>query len=258
MNASNKIKKELRSVGNKEKAKILSGFFKTGPDQYGEGDVFLGIAVPVQRKIAKKYYDLPLREVVKLLHSKEHEFRLTALIILVEQFMRARRRPEDNSIVTPKSTTGALIRKKIFDTYLTNTKWINNWDLVDVSAPKIVGHYLYEQSNKGRVSGVKILEKLAHSNNLWEKRIAIISTLAFIVNGRHEVTFMIAKILLNDGHDLIHKAVGWMLREVGKRCGRNKEIAFLNKHYKKMPRTMLRYAIEHFSTAQKARYITIK
>ncbi len=227
-----KLKKELRACGSKKKAKILAGFFKTGKGQYGEGDVFIGVMVPVQRRIAKKYRDMTLADVTKLLHSREHEYRLTALFILVDQFACA----------------DELTKRKIYNLYLANTKWINNWDLVDLSAYKIVGDFLADK-DKG------ILTKLAHSENLWERRIAVLSTFAYIKDAKHEQAFHIAEILLEDKHDLIHKAVGWMLREVGKRCGQNIERQFLDKHYKVMPRTMLRYSLEHFSGSTRARYM---
>jgi 3-methyladenine DNA glycosylase AlkD len=226
------VKSELRSIGTPQKAKDLAWFFKTGPGQYGEGDVFIGVMVPEQRMIAKKYRDMSLSEVIKLLHSKEHEFRLTALFILIDKY-----------------TKGDLKSKKtIFGLYLKNTKWINNWDLVDLSSHKIVGDFLL---NKPR----KILFKLARSKSLWERRIAIISTFPFINQGDSTTSLEIAEKLLGDKHDLIHKAVGWMLREVGKRCSPKEEIEFLNKYYKTMPRTMLRYAIERLTPEQKAFYM---
>ncbi|EKD43188.1 MAG: putative DNA alkylation repair enzyme [uncultured bacterium] len=214
---------ELKSASNFTLAKNLSGFFKTGKGQYGEGDVFLGIYVPNQRKISKKYLELSFTDLSTLLKSKIHEHRLGALFILNDQFNKA----------------DTKTQKKIFEFYLKNAKSINNWDLVDLSAPRIVGMWL---NNKPK----DILYKLAHSNNLWQKRIAIISTLAFIREKHFEDTLKIAEILLDDTHDLIHKAAGWMLREVGK-----KDVVvlkkFLDKHCKKMPRTMLRYAIEKFN-----------
>ncbi len=241
------IRSDLRALADKNKAKLLAGFFKTGRGEYGEGDIFLGIMVPNQRMIAKKYLDLPLADVVDLLHSKEHEFRLTALIILVTKYLR---------------TDNESYKKLIFDEYLANTKWINNWDLVDLSAPQIVGQYLLGQP---KATAEKILTRLAHSQMLWERRIAILATYTFIRNGNHKPTFKIAKILLHDKHDLIHKAVGWMLREVGKRCGTPRaregktihavEKLFLDKYRRIMPRTMLRYAIEHFSNSEKRKYL---
>ncbi len=231
------LQKDLIGLANKEKAKLLAGFFKTGPGQYGEGDVFIGVVVPDERMIAKKYCDLSFADTIKLLHSKEHEFRVTALFILMQKYSR-----------------GTLLeRKKIVDLYLSNTKWINNWDLIDLSANKILGHAIFNKFFSDINS--ETLTKLVKSNSLWERRMAIIATGAFIVEGQHKETFRIAKILLKDKHDLIHKAVGWMLREVGKRCGRDIEIKFLERHHKTMPRTMLRYSLEHFSEVEKKRYM---
>jgi len=227
----NKLKKELNSLANKKQALILQKFFKTGPGEYGEGDIFLGIKVPVQRQAAKKYSALSLKDLQVLLNSKIHEYRLTALIVLVNKYQK-----EEN--------TG---KEKIFNFYLKNYKNINNWDLVDLTAPKIVGDYLVDKPRD-------ILYKLAQSNNLWKKRIAILSTYAFIRNNDFKDTLKISEILLNDEHDLIHKAVGWMLREVGKRDIMAEE-NFLNKYYKAMPRTMLRYAIERFSESKRKFYL---
>ena len=190
----NKIEKELRALANPVKALDLARFFKTGQNQYGAGDVFLGIMVPQQRAVAKNNMDTTLAEIQTLLNSKIHEFRLTALLVLILQYAGADYRPRRNYV----------------DFYLKNTNNINNWDLVDLSAPKILGDYLLSRNRK-------LLLKLAHSGNLWERRIAIISTLAFIRQNQFGDTIKIATILLNDSHDLIHKAVGWMLREVGKR-----------------------------------------
>ncbi|MDD4074101.1 MAG: DNA alkylation repair protein [Candidatus Pacebacteria bacterium] len=219
------IIKELQSKRDKKRAVILSRFFKTGKGEYGEGDIFLGIVVPVQRIIAKKYVDIPFRDIQRLLNSKIHEYRLTGLLILVEK--------KD--------------KEKVFDFYLKNTKNINNWDLVDLSAPKIIGDYL---NNKKR----EILYSLAVSDNLWERRISIVSTFSFIKNNDFKETIKIAEILLNDKHDLIQKAVGWMLREVGKR-DKDIEKDFLDKYYRNMPRTMLRYSIEKFSPKEKEFYM---
>ena len=218
----------LQSLANPEKAKIHQKFFKTGKGQYGEGDIFLGITVPEQRKIAKKYQDLSIAQTIELLNSKIHEHRLTSLFIMIHHYEKTR-------------------YKKIFNLYLKNTKQINNWDLVDSSAPNIVGNFLLDKNKS-------VLYKLAKSKNLWEKRISIISTYEFIKNNQFEDTLKISEILLNDEHDLIHKAVGWMLREVGKK---NKNVLelFLTPRYKKMPRTMLRYAIEKFPQEERKKWL---
>lgn len=230
MLSGHKLQGELQKLKNPQKAKVSQRFFKTGKGGYEEGDIFLGIIVSQQRQIAKKYTHLALEELQKLLSSKIHEYRLTALFVLMAKYKRAEK-PE---------------KREIFDFYLQNTKNINNWDLIDLSAPSIVGDYLLE---KGRA----ILCRLAKSKSLWEKRIAILATYAFIRNGHFEETLKISEILLKDPHDLIHKAVGWMLREVGKR---NQEVEekFLQKHYHQMPRTMLRYAIEKFSEGKRKFY----
>jgi len=230
MSKLSELKKELQSLSDKEQAKNLQRFFKTEKGDYGEGDIFLGIKVPIQRKVANKYIDLSLEDLQDLLNSKIHEHRFTALIILITQFL-----------------SDSLQKKKIFDFYLKNTKNINNWDLVDISAPKIVGKYLLDKDRK-------ILYKLAKSKNLWEKRIAIISTFAFIKEKQFDDTLKISEILLNDNHDLIHKAVGWALREVGNK-DRKVEEKFLKKHYIQMPRTMFRYAIEKFPEELRQRYL---
>ena len=221
---------ELREASNPEKAKILQRFFKTGPGQYGEGDIFLGLVAQQSHALAKKYKDLKLKDLQTLLNSKIHEHRSIALEILVKTY---KKNPEE-----------------IYKFYLSNTKYINNWDLVDLSAHKIVGIYL---ENKPR----DILYKLARSQNLWEKRIAIISTFHFIRQNDFQDALNISEILLQDKHDLIHKAVGWMLREVGKRNQPTLE-KFLKKHYKKMPRTMLRYSIERFEEPLRQSYLKTK
>lgn len=209
----------------------MQGFFKTGPGEYGEGDIFLGITVPEVRKTATKFNELKFSDVKKLLGSKIHEERLTALLILVHNF----------------NIGNEAERNKIFKFYLANTKNINNWDLVDLSAHKIVGEHILDRSRN-------ILYKLARSKKLWEKRISIISTFAFIRDNELKDSLKISEILLNDDHDLIHKAVGWVLREVGKKSLATEE-KFLKKHYKKMPRTMLRYAIEKFPEKKRKAYL---
>lgn len=230
-NTINNVKEDLRKLGNKAKAVFLSGFFKTGKGQYGEGDVFLGVTVPETRKVAKKYCGLPLKEIKKLLKSSIHEHRLAALLILTDKYKKA----DDDE------------KERLVEFYLDNIRRINNWDLVDMSAPNILGDYLQEKDKS-------ILYKLAESDNLWERRISIISTLAFIKKGLFEDALRISKILLNDRQDLIHKAVGWMLREIGKRDQQALE-QFLERHYKKMPRTMLRYTIEKFEEGKRAYYL---
>lgn len=223
---------DVRKSSNPQKAKFLKGFFKTGVGQYGEGDIFAGLTVRESRIIAKKYKDLPLPLVEELLKSKIHEERLISLIILVDQFLKGN---EKN-------------KKEIFGFYIKNAKLVNNWDLVDLSADKIVGNYLLKRDRK-------ILYKMAKSTNVWEKRIAIVATYQLILNGEYEDTFKITEILINDPHDLIQKATGWMIREVGKRVSREILADFLKKHYKSMPRTMLRYSIEHFPIKVRRSYL---
>lgn len=231
MNKLNQLKKELKKNGSKAKAQIYQRFFKTGPGEYGQGDVFIGATVPNIRKVAKKYSNLTLPNVTRLLKSKIHEERLTALLILVGAFDKA----NDSR------------RKQIANFYLKHTKYINNWDLVDLSADKILGKHLMDKPKN-------ILYKLAKSKNLWQKRIAIMSTFHFIKNHKFQDTLKIAKMLLNDDHDLIHKAVGWMLREIGNRNLKTEE-QFLKRYYKKMPRTMLRYAIEKLPKKKRLVYL---
>jgi 3-methyladenine DNA glycosylase AlkD len=225
------IKKEIKKNANPQKAELLQRFFKTGPGQYGEGDIFLGIMVPVQRSIAKKYKELSLKNIKELLNSDKHEERLIALLILVEQYKKGDEQKKED----------------IFTFYHLNRKRINNWDLVDLTAHIISGSYLID---KDKI----ILYKLAESKNIWDRRIAVISTFHFIKNNVFNDALGIAEILLNDKHDLIHKAVGWMLREIGNR-DMNTEEGFLEKHYKKMPRTMLRYAIEKFPEKKRLAYL---
>lgn len=213
---------ELRRRANPQKAKILQGFFKTKKGEYGYGDIFLGITVPEQRKVAGKYSTLPRAQLTKLLHSKIHEHRLTALLILVLQFKKADKKTRDDIVAL----------------YLRNTKYINNWDLVDSSAKYILGEYLISRDRS-------ILYTLVRSKNIWERRIAIIATHHFIANNDFKDALELTKILLTDTHDLIHKACGWMLREVGKR-NRAAETEFLERYASRMPRTMLRYALEHY------------
>ncbi len=224
-------RKELERHGSKEKAKVLQGFFKTGSGKYGEGDVFLGVKVPEIRKIAGRHQDMKLRDTVRLLKSSIHEERLLALLILILRFSRSSE-PE---------------KKAVFELYLKHTRYINNWDLVDLTAGQIVGAFLANKSKK-------VLYRLARSKDLWERRISIIATHHFIGNNKFNDTLRIARILISDEEDLIRKAVGWMLREVGKR-DLNAEEKFLEKHYQTMPRVTLRYAIEKFPESKRKSYL---
>jgi 3-methyladenine DNA glycosylase AlkD len=228
------IHKHLQKLANPDKAKILQGFFKTGPGEYGEGDRFLGLVVPVIRKLAKQYQDTPIGEVKKLLMSAIHEERLLALLMLVQRYQKG----DDG------------LKKIVYGLYLESTGYINNWDLVDLSAEKIVGPYLRDRARRP-------LYRLAKSKSLWERRIAIISTFHYIKNHDYRDTLAVAELLLEDAEDLIHKAVGWMLREVGKR-DMGVEERFLRAHYRSMPRTMLRYAIERFPESKRKKYLNGK
>lgn len=227
----NELRKELKKEASKEQAVILQRYFKTGKGEYGEGDKFYGIKVPVQRRIAKSHNDLSLNDLKELLNSPVHEERLVSLFILVDQYTRG----DDK------------IKETIYRFYMENSKKINNWDLVDLSAPKIVGAHLLNREKD-------ILFKLAASSNLWERRIAILSTYYFIKNLHFETTFKLSEILLKDKHDLIQKGVGWMLREVGN-MKLSEEEKFLKNNYKQMPRTMLRYAVEKFPENIKKDYL---
>jgi len=226
-----RLRSDLKKYENKEKAGILQGFFKTGPGEYAEGDIFLGVTVPVLRALAKEYQGLPFDETLQLLKSDIHEERLLSLLILILKYRKSD--PPD--------------REKIYNAYLGHSEYINNWDLVDVTAQHIVGDFLKDKDRSP-------LYELARSSSLWEKRIAILSTFHFIYNNDFEDTLKIARILISDPHDLIHKAVGWMLREVGKRDISSEE-KFLKRHYKTMPRTMLRYAIERFPEGKRQAYL---
>jgi 3-methyladenine DNA glycosylase AlkD len=229
MTITDQIKKELKRIGDKEKAKVLARFFKTGKGEYGEGDKFLGIIMPKLRVVAKEYWPkISIPETIQLLqNSSYHEERMLALLILVYKYQKAE--PKEKAL--------------IFKTYLRNTKFINNWDLVDVTCRDIIGHHLLNQDKK-------ILYRLAKSKNIWERRIAIVATWYFISQNQLTETFKINKMLLSDQHDLIHKAVGWMLREAGK-----KDVSvlknFLIENQKLLPRTTLRYAIERFSKKER-------
>lgn len=232
MNQLQEIRKILRGCQNKKKAKLLQGFFKTGPGEYAEGDIFLGIQVPQLRRLALEFQCSSLKTTLCLLRSPIHEERLLALLILILKYTKA----------------DIKEKQKIYSFYLKNTRYINNWDLVDVTAKHIVGSFLMDKDKAP-------LYRLAKSDCLWERRIAILSTFHFIERNRYTDTLKIAKELLSDKHDLIHKAVGWMLREVGKRDVYAEE-KFLKKYYKKMPRTMLRYAIERFPENKRKMYLS--
>lgn len=231
MSQANNLKQELKTLANPQQASILQRFFKTAPGEYGEGDIFLGIKVPVLRKTAKKYKNFSLKEIEEALKSPIHEHRFIALVILTNQYKKA----------------DAKQKEKIFKFFLKNKKQVNNWDLVDCFAPNIIGDFLRDKDRE-------LLYKLAQSKNLWQRRMAILATLAFIRQDDFLDCLAISEILLNDKHDLIHKAVGWMLREIGKKDQKAEEI-FLAKHYQKMPRVMLRYAIEKFSQEKKDFYL---
>jgi 3-methyladenine DNA glycosylase AlkD len=232
---ADKVKQVLKKLADKDKAALLARFFKTGAGQYGAGDKFLGVMVPVQRSVVKKFSRLPLKEIDKLLKSPYHEHRLIALLILVDKFGRA----------------VEVDQRKIIKFYLSRTKYINNWDLVDLSAPKILGEWLVKHPDKN------LLNRLAASKNLWQRRIAVLATFAFIKRKDLQPAIALAKKLLSDSHDLMHKAIGWMLREAGKR-----DLAvlknFLNQYAARMPRTTLRYAIEHLPEAKKKHYLNLK
>lgn len=229
------LRDDLAKLAMPEKAEFFPRFFKSGPGEYGEGDKFLGITVPNCRTVAKKYEPkLEIIDIGELLKSSWHEERLTALLILVIKYSKS-----DN-----------VIKAKIFNFYLKNTKYINNWDLVDLSCTRIVGDYLFYNKDKQN-----ILDKLAESDLLWDRRIAIVSTLFFITNDNPEPTLRIVEKTLPDKHDLIQKANGWMLRELGKRIDNELLVNFLKKHYQEIPRTTLRYAIEKFSPELRQKYL---
>jgi 3-methyladenine DNA glycosylase AlkD len=234
MNKLLELQRGLKNLADPERAKLLQGYFKTGKGEYGEGDIFLGLTVPAVRATAKKYVDLSFEDIKSLLVSKFHEERLIALLILVQKFNKGDEKKQ----------------KEVYEFYLNNTEGINNWDLVDLSSHEIIGKYLL----RGPVKGNLILFKLAKSKNIWERRIACISTFEFIRNNRLDDSMKLAEMLVNDRHDLMHKAVGWMLREVGKK-DLEAELKFLDKHYRKMPRTMLRYAIEKLPEKQRLAYL---
>jgi 3-methyladenine DNA glycosylase AlkD len=226
-----KIQQRLKQLADKEHASVSRKFFKTGPGEYGEGDMFIGIRVPELRKLAKAYRDLAIKEVKILLQSAIHEERLLALLILIGCFANG-----DNAAKT-----------EIYELYLQHTRYINNWDLVDASAAHIIGAYLMDKDKQP-------LYRLARSKDMWERRVSIMATFHWIKHHEFSETLKIAGMLLGDGEDLIHKAVGWMLREIGKRDLAVEE-SFLKAHYRQMPRTMLRYAIEKFPETTRQRYL---
>jgi 3-methyladenine DNA glycosylase AlkD len=234
--SANSLIADLTALENRERAAHSQGFFKTGKGQYAEGDVFLGIPVPTVRSVAKAYINMPLTEIETLLYSPLHEVRLTGFLLLVEQF---------------KKTKDADKRRTFYEFYLKHARQANNWDLVDLSCRDIVGGYLLDKTDRS------ILRELAVSDNLWEQRMSIVSTWMFINHLEFDDTLQIAEMLLTHKHDLIHKAVGWMLREVGKK-DRTVLVAFLERHSAAMPRTALRYAIEHFAPADRQKYMNNK
>lgn len=233
----NELKARLRERVYPEKAAFFPTFFKAGPGEYAEGDKFLGITVPDQRMVAREFVDLPLSEIEALLASGWHEERLTALLIMVMQYKRGDQK----------------IKKAIYTSYLQHTDRVNNWDLVDTSARDIVGAYIYEHQEL-----LPVLDRLVESEWLWDRRIAMIATYYFLMQGEPDVTVRLAEKLLRDEHDLMHKAVGWMLREMGKRVDQSLLIAFLDSHATEMPRTTLRYAIEHLSPETRQHYLKLR
>jgi len=228
------ILNELLSVADPGKAAFLQRFFKTEKGQYAEGDTFLGIVVPLTRDIVKRSPELPFSEVQILIDSEYHEARLAGFLLLVKQFKKAKKEKQT--------------QKEIFEFYLQNASKANNWDLVDLSCRDIAGEYLLEEESRD------ILYRLADTGNLWEQRIAVVSTWTFIKYKQFDDTFALTEKLINHKHDLMHKAMGWMLREVGKK-DKGRLTDFLEIHHKKLPRTSLRYAIEHFSPEEKAHFM---
>jgi 3-methyladenine DNA glycosylase AlkD len=225
------VQARVREIADRRKAESLQWFFKTGPGEYGEGDIFLGLTIPQLRKLVVEFKDLPLGDVTRLLRSRYHEERMLALLLLNRAYAKG----------------DEPTKRSVYETYLRNTQFVNNWDLVDASAPYIAGDFLASRSRRP-------LYALARSRDLWERRIAIVATARFIRQNDFSDTLKISKMLLADKEDLIHKAVGWMLREVGKRDQETEE-AFLVEHYKRMPRTMLRYAIERFPEPRRQMYL---
>lgn len=236
------FQKELRNYATEERARVNAWFFKTGKGEYGEGDIFLGVTVPNVRKVVKQFmHELEVDNAVELLQSKYHEDRLAGCIIFVELMKRA---IKDDAVKE---------QKKIYSTYVKNTTRINNWDLVDVSASSVVGYYISEKMD--HEERLKIINRLINSKNLWENRIIVVATFYQIKKGNEKMLFYVAERLMGHKHDLIHKAIGWMLREVGKNCGIETLNIFLEKHSRAMPRTMLRYAIERHHPMERAKIL---
>jgi 3-methyladenine DNA glycosylase AlkD len=245
----NNILKDLKKVSSRERATNATRFFKTGKGEYGEGDLFIGIRTPEIRKISKKYLeDLNLGDLDFFLHNKIHEYRLFALITLTYMYHRTGRIKDCSKRKEQ--------REKIYKYYLENKRWINNWDLVDVSAPKIVGAFLKEKYEGREEKDRSILYELVKSNNLWDQRIAIVSTYTFIKEGDFKEILEFSKQLISHEHDLIHKALGWMLREVGKKDETVLK-TFLEDYANKMPRTMLRYSIERLNEKEREKYLSM-
>lgn len=249
MTTAEDIIEALQALANEDKRCVLMRFFKTGPGQYGEGDRFLGATVPQTRSVVRNArHDTPLEEIERLLASEWHEARLCGLLLLVERMRAAlpsRRRPAED---------GAAMRKELTDFYLAHTAGINNWDLVDLSAPYILGNFLLHPLPGGAMPDDGILRRLCDSESMWEQRISIVSTAMLIRHDRFDETLYLAERLLSHKHDLIHKAVGWMLRETGKR-DMDTLRGFLDRHVHEMPRTALRYAIERMSPHERTAYM---
>lgn len=232
-------KQNLNEVAREEKVSVLSHFFKTGKGEYGEGDIFIGITVHDNRKVARRYHDAPAGAVTEMLYSPIHEYRLSALLALVESFKKSKRNEER--------------QREIVDLYLANLTRANNWDLIDLSAPYILGEWLFSHPGE-----LEIIHRLSDSENLWEQRAAIVATMTLIRHGIYDPTFAISEKYLSHPHPLIHKATGWMLREAGKYGCADGLAAFLDRHAAAMPRTMLRYAIERLSPEQRKYYMSIR
>lgn len=243
MTGAQEVVAALAEVASEADASFLQRFFKTGKGQYGEGDVFIGVRVPATRAVAQRFADLPLDEADVLLDSPVHEHRLAALVILVERFEAASR----------KRSPDSPLRAQIADRYVAAVRRgrVNNWDLVDSSAPGILGGFLFDRPRG-------LLDEFAHSADLWQRRVAVLATLGFITRGDASTTLHLAEALLGDREDLIHKAVGWMLREVGKRIDRTVLTDFLEAHAAQMPRTALSYATEHLTSAERSHFRSLR